>query len=51
MTVKRAIEILSDFKVAEAGRGLFNITYGDGESEVVGEQAIIDLAREVDRDE
>jgi hypothetical protein len=50
MTFKRAIEVLreNEFKIVEIGRNAFVITYDDGDSDIVGEQTIINLAREIE---
>jgi hypothetical protein len=45
MTVKRAIEILDQFEIVETSRGIFNISF-DGETDIISEQTLIDLARE-----
>jgi hypothetical protein len=48
MTIQRAIEVLNDYEIIEVGRGVFTITYNGGESDIVSEQNIIDLAREIE---
>jgi hypothetical protein len=50
MTIQRAIEVLNDYEIVEVGRGVFTITY-NGESDIVSEQNIIDLAREMEDEE
>jgi len=53
MTVKRAIEILSEqenLSVDVVRPGVFTITY-NGEADIVSEQNIIDLAREMEDEE
>lgn len=45
MTMQRAIEILDEFKIVETSRGIFNISF-DGETDIISEQILIDLARE-----
>jgi hypothetical protein len=47
MTIQRAIEVLHDYQIVEVGRGVFTITYNN-ESDIVSEQNIIDLAREME---
>jgi hypothetical protein len=47
MTIQRAIEVLSEYEIVEVSRGVFTITY-NGESDIVSEQNIIDLAREIE---
>jgi hypothetical protein len=47
MTIQRAIEVLHDYQIVEVGRGVFTITY-NGEADIVSEQNIIDLAREME---
>jgi hypothetical protein len=53
MTVQRAKEILeeNEYKIVEIGCGVFVMTYNDGETEVAGEQQIIDWARELEENE
>ncbi len=48
MTIQRAIEVLNEYEIIEVGRGVFTITYNGGESDIVSEQRIIDLAREME---
>jgi hypothetical protein len=50
MTIQRAIEVLSDYQIVEVGRGVFTITY-NGEADIVSEQRIVDLAREMEDEE
>jgi hypothetical protein len=50
MTIQRAIEVLHDYEIIEVGRGVFTITY-NGEADIVSEQNIIDLAREMEEEE
>ena len=47
MTIQRAIEVLNEYEIVEVGRGVFTLTY-NGESDIVSEQNIIDLAREME---
>jgi hypothetical protein len=51
MTIQRAIEVLSDYEIVEVSRGVFTITYNGGESDIVSEQQIIDLARILEDEE
>ena len=51
MTIQRAIEVLSDYEIVEIGRGVFTIAYNGGESDIVSEQRIIDLARIMEDEE
>ena len=51
MTIQRAIEVLSDYQIAEVGRGVFTIAYNGGEADIVSEQRIIDLARIMEDEE
>ncbi len=51
MTIQRAIEVLNEYEIAEVGRGVFTITYNGGESDIISEQNIIDLAREMEDEE
>ena len=50
MTIQRAIEILelNEYKIVEIGCGIFVMTCNEGETEVAGEQQIIDWARELE---
>lgn len=52
MTIQRAREVLetNQYKIVEKGRGIFTVTYDD-ETNVVGEQTLIDLARELEDEE
>lgn len=52
MTIQRAREVLetNQYEIVEKGRGIFAVTYGD-ETNVVGEQQIIDWARELEDEE
>ena len=47
MTIQRAIEILeeNEYKIVETSRGIFNISF-NGETDIISEQTLIDLARE-----
>lgn len=45
MTIQRAKEVLDDFEIVETSRGIFNISF-DGETDIISEQTLIDLARE-----
>jgi hypothetical protein len=49
MTIQRAKEILeeNEYKIVETGRGIFTVTYGN-ETNIVGEQDVIDWARELE---
>jgi hypothetical protein len=51
MTFQRAMEVLHDYvheyEIIEVSRGVFAITY-NGEADIVSEQNIIDLAREME---
>jgi hypothetical protein len=47
MTIQRAIEVLDEFEIVETSRGIFNISF-DGETDIISEQNIIDLAREIE---
>ncbi len=51
MTIQRAIEVLSEYEIAEVGRGVFTIAYNGGWRHIVSEQNIIDLAREMEDEE
>ncbi len=51
MTIQRAIEVLNEYEIIEVGRGVFTITYNGGEADIVSEQNIIDLAREMEDEE
>jgi hypothetical protein len=51
MTIQRAMEVLNEYEIVEVGRGVFTIAYNDGESDIVSEQTIIDLAREIEDEE
>lgn len=53
MTMQRAKEILelNEYKIVEIGCGVYVMTCNDGETEVVGEQQIIDWARELEEEE
>ena len=43
------MELLNQYEIAEVSRGLFTLTYNpSGETYIVGEQRIIDLARELE---
>ena len=46
MTIQRAIEVLDDFEITETMRGVFIITHNGGETDIISEQELIDLARE-----
>ena len=50
MTIQRAKEILeeNEYKIVEIGCGIFVMTCNEGETEVAGEQQIIDWAREME---
>jgi len=48
MTIQRAIEVLNEYEIIKVGRGVFTLTYNGGESDIVSEQNIIDLAREIE---
>ena len=52
MTIQRAKEILeeNEYKIVETGRGIYAVTY-DNETNVVGEQDVIDWARELEEEE
>jgi hypothetical protein len=45
MTIQRAIEVLDEFEINEIGRGIFSISF-DGETDIISEQTLTDLARE-----
>ena len=51
MTIQRAMEVLNEYEIVEVGRGVFTIAYNGGESDIVSEQTIIDLAREIEDEE
>ena len=51
MTIQRAMEVLDEFEIVKVGRGVFTMTYNGGESDIVSEQALIDLAREIEDEE
>ena len=51
MTLQRAIEVLHEYEIVEVGRGVFTIAYNGGEADIVSEQNIIDLAREMEDEE
>lgn len=50
MTIQRAMEVLHEYEIIKVGRGVFTLTY-NGESDIVSEQNIIDLAREMEDEE
>ena len=51
MTIQRAKEILeeNEYKIVETGRGIYAVTY-DNETNIVGEQDVIDWARELEEE-
>jgi hypothetical protein len=51
MIIQRAIEVLHEYEIVKVGRGVFTITYNGGEADIVSEQNIIDLAREMEDEE
>ena len=47
MTIQRAMEVLNEYEIVEVGRGVLALTFY-GESDIVSEQTIINLAREME---
>lgn len=52
MTIQRAKEILknNEYWIEEKGRGIYAVNYGN-ETHIVGEQDVIDWARELEDEE
>jgi hypothetical protein len=51
MTIQRAIEVLDEFEIAETMRGVFIISHNGGGTDIISEQELIDLAREMEEKE